>query len=135
MPPSTIPFALVVDDDPIIRLDVCQILDEAGYRCLEAETGDEAKTILDQRADAITLVFSDIDMPGETDGLALARHIFTCCPDTDVVLASARFQPKDGDLPGSATFIDKQFEASVVIQHLQRKLPDGRKPDPLKQAV
>lgn len=54
---------------------------------------------------------------------------------TDVVLASGRFQPKDGDLPGSATFIGKPFDASVVIQHLKRKLPDGRKPDPLKQAV
>ncbi|WP_197075308.1 MULTISPECIES: hypothetical protein [unclassified Sphingomonas] len=35
------PFALIVDDDGIIRMDACDILSDAGFRPLEAENVDE----------------------------------------------------------------------------------------------
>ena len=39
---STKPYALAVDDDPLILLGVCDILDESGFRCLEAMNVQEA---------------------------------------------------------------------------------------------
>lgn len=129
---ATTPYALVVDDDPIIQMDACQILEEAGYRCLTADTGDEAKVILDDHGAAIMLVFSDIEMPGETDGFALARYVLASSPDTDVVLASGRVTPAAHELSEGVTFIAKPFTTGVVINHLSRTLPDQRKPVPLR---
>ncbi|WP_235518097.1 hypothetical protein [Sphingomonas sp. Leaf208] len=42
---STVPYALVVDDDPLIMMDTTSILEDAGFRFYEAMDGDEAKRI------------------------------------------------------------------------------------------
>ena len=41
-PPSDTPYALVVDDDFIIRMDATDILEQAGFQVLDASHGDEA---------------------------------------------------------------------------------------------
>lgn len=38
-------------------------------------------------------------------------------------------------MPDRATFIPKPFDNNTVISHLQEKLPDGKKPEPLKKVV
>jgi hypothetical protein len=38
-------------------------------------------------------------------------------------------------MPEKATFIGKPFSAAIVHEHLRAKLPDGKKPEPLKTAV
>lgn len=40
--PSTAPYALVVDDDALLRMDVVDILTDAGFRTFEAQDGDKA---------------------------------------------------------------------------------------------
>ena len=54
---STVPYALVVDDDPIILIDVCNILEEVGFRFYEASNGVAAKELLEHHADKVTLLF------------------------------------------------------------------------------
>lgn len=132
---STIPYALVVDDDALILMHACDILEEAGFRFYEAGTGDEAKTLLDQVADNVTLLFSDVEMPGETDGFALARHVSEVWPWIEIVIASGRVTPSANDLPPRATFISKPFNNEMVHEHLRKTLPDKKKPEPLKRAV
>lgn len=119
------PYALVVDDDAM----------EAGFRCLEASTGDEAVEVLKKHDDSITLLFTDVEMPGSMNGFALARHVAKHWPDVEIVVASGRISPADGDMPEKATFISKPFSADLVHNHLREKLPDGKKPEPLKQAI
>ena len=75
MTTSTVPYALAVDDDPIILMDICGILEDAGFRCHSVDDGDAAKDMLPEHAEGITLLFSDVEMPGDTDGFALARHV------------------------------------------------------------
>jgi CheY-like chemotaxis protein len=68
------PFALVVDDDALIRMDAVHILEEAGFRALEAAAPEEALSVLEQRGDRIQLLFTDVQMPpSEHDGFYLAR--------------------------------------------------------------
>ena len=86
-------------------------------------------------ADSITLLFSDVEMPGGTDGFALARHVSSTYPWIEIVIASGRIKPESGDMPENATFIGKPFSAKMVHDHLRDKLPDGKKPEPLKRAV
>lgn len=132
---STVPYALVVDDDPLILMHACEILEEAGFRFYEAGSGDEAKDLLAELAESVTLLFSDVEMPGETSGFDLAYYVAGRWPWIEIVIASGRIVPAKGDMPAKATFLGKPFNHSMVIDHLKRTLPDGKKPEPLKQAI
>lgn len=129
------PYAIAVDDDPMILLNVTGILEDAGFRTYDADTGDAVLTMLPACADNVILLFSDVDMPGETNGFALARHVAERYPWIEIVIASGRVTPELGDMPDKATFIAKPFTAGMVHAHLRRTLPDGKKPAPLKAAV
>jgi DNA-binding NtrC family response regulator len=135
MPLSTVPYALVVDDDPLIMMDTTSILEDAGFRFYEAMDGDEAKQILAAKWESIILLFSDVDMPGETNGFALARHVAEHWPAIEIVIASGHVLPKTGDMPEKATFISKPFNKRMVHEHLREMLPDNKLPEPLKKAV
>ncbi|WP_419815540.1 response regulator [Glacieibacterium sp.] len=132
---STDPYALVVDDDPLILMDACGILEDAGFRFFEAGTGDEAKLLLAEHAESVTLLFSDVEMPGETDGFALARYVAEHWPWIEIVIASGRIKPEADQMPDKATFLSKPFNHDMVLDHLRKTLPDGKKPEPLKRAA
>lgn len=135
METSTVPYALAVDDEPLILMDISDILEDAGFRTYEADSGDAAILMLPEYAHTITLLFSDVDMPGDTNGFALARHVAENYPWIEIVIGSGRVSPEAGDLPEKATFLSKPFNAQMILGHLRETLPDGKKPEPLKTAV
>lgn len=135
METSTVPYALAVDDEPFILMDITGILENAGFRTLEADSGDAAILMLPEYAHTITLLFSDVDMPGDTNGFALARHVAENYPWIEIVIGSGRVSPEEGDMPAKATFLSKPFNAQMIFEHLRETLPDGKKPEPLKTAV
>ena len=84
---------LVVEDNPAVRQVALSTLHSLGFKVLEAETGDEAARLLKTEND-ITLVLSDVRMPGELNGIDLARLIQREQPDIQVLLTTGYF---DGD--------------------------------------
>lgn len=80
-------LALLVEDDAEVRSVVRRALLGLGYSVLEAETGAEALTILDQ-TEHIELVLTDIVMPGGVDGQAVARYARDTCGVPLVALMS-----------------------------------------------
>ena len=76
---GTAPRILIVDDEPLVRTVLLLLVEEAGYRATEAATADEAISLL--RADRFAAVISDLEMPGEMNGLDLAWCISTSWPD------------------------------------------------------
>ncbi|WP_010219280.1 response regulator [Sphingomonas sp. PAMC 26621] len=132
---STVPYALVVDDDPLIMMDTTSILEDAGFRFHEAMDGDDAKLVLAEHWENIILLFSDVDMPGKTNGFALARHVAEHWPAIEIVIASGHVLPRAGEMPEKATFISKPFNRRMIHEHLRKTLPDNKLPEPLKKAV
>ncbi|MEO1909274.1 MAG: response regulator [Paracoccus sp. (in: a-proteobacteria)] len=129
------PYALVVDDDFLIRMDACEILKEAGFRCFKAATGEAALEILDKHGSEIQLLFTDVQMPpGEMTGFELAQVCARDWPDIGILVASGGTMPEPGEMPEGAVFIGKPFSAQIVHDHLQEILPDGKKPEPLKNS-
>ena len=124
--------ALVVDDDGLLRMDVADMLEEAGFLTLEAEDVDGAMAVLDRHHDAIALLFSDVEMPGARDGFALAREVAVRWPAIAVVIASGRRRPEPGDLPDGVRFIAKPFSAELVHGHLREIMPEHRRPRKLQ---
>ncbi|PXW66003.1 response regulator [Methylobacterium sp. B4] len=129
---STTPYALVVDDDGFIRMDAMDILEQAGFRTLEASDGDKAMLLLAERQALIVLLFTDVQMPGSRNGFAVARETAERWPHIAIVVASGQAQPGPGDMPEGARFINKPFTADMVHDHLKEILPEGRKPSPLR---
>lgn len=132
---TTVPFALVVDDDALILMHACDILEDAGFRFYEAGDGDAAMRLLEKYAENVILLFTDVEMPGSIDGFQLARTVDERWPDIEIVVASGRLHPEPGDMPDRATFISKPFSRDTVHNHLRSTLPDGKKPRQLLRAV
>lgn len=117
------PYALVTDDDPLIRMDAAAILEEAGFRTMEAGHVDEAIGVLSEHHPSIVLLFTDVHMPGTRDGFALARQTARCWPHIAIVVASGQATPNDGDMPEGARFIAKPFSAALVHSHVREFCP------------
>jgi len=129
------PYALVVDDDALIRMDASAILNDSGFRCFDAGTPEQALEILARSGQSIQLLFSDVQMPPSTlTGYDLAHSCARDWPEVSILIASAGPAPGPGDMPAGAEFISKPFSAEVVREHLKKVLPDGRQPPPLKTA-
>ena len=70
--------------------------------------------------DDVTLLFSDVEMPGDTDGFALAHYVAEHWPWIEIVIASGNVKPGPGDMPDKATFIGKPFNDRMVHRHSGR---------------
>lgn len=127
------PYALIVEDEGLIRMDAVDILEQAGFRTLEASTGDQAHELLCQHQQEVVLLFTDVQMPGSRDGFTLARETAKAYPHISIVVASGQSRPGPGDMPEGARFIDKPFSAHIVHHHVQKVMPDDQKPAPLKR--
>lgn len=128
------PYALVVDDEVIIRMDAAMLLEDHGFGVFEAANAGQALVILREHYRIVTLLFTDVDMPGSVmDGFALARHTAEHWPDIGILVASGRRAPEPGDMPDGAMFVPKPFSAEIVRDRLKELLPDDRRPDPLKE--
>ena len=132
---SSQPYALVVDDDGLIRMNAMDILEEAGFRTFEASDGDSAMALLECQNALIVLLFTDVHMPGSRDGFAVARETARQWPHISIVVASGEAKPGPGDLPEGARFVGKPFSAAMIHNHLAEILPDGQKPEPLRSKI
>src|SRR3712207_9139809 len=69
------PVVLLVEDEPLARMTAADELEEAGFQVLEAANADVALKVLEARSDEVQVLFTDVDMPGSMDGLALAEQV------------------------------------------------------------
>ncbi|MEE7451310.1 response regulator [Methylobacterium radiotolerans] len=126
------PYALVTDDDALVRMTALDILEDAGFRTFEAENAEDALVVLREHHASIVVLFTDVNMPGPMDGFGLARETARDWPHVSILVASGRHKPGPGEMPEGAHFVGKPFSAEVVYDRLKQMLPDGQKPDPLK---
>jgi CheY-like chemotaxis protein len=108
---------LVVEDDPVLRMDAATMLEEAGLDVVQLETGDSALAYVLEQSEAVGAVFSDVQMPGDTDGLDLAAYIATNWPGITIVLTSGHVHPTR-DLPGNIKFVSKPWVPEEVLAAL-----------------
>lgn len=116
---------LVVEDEPLMRAMAADIFTNAGYRVHEASNAAAALTILQDRGD-IGTVFTNIEMPGEMNGVGLARTICRRWPRIRVLVTSGRGFPEDCALPAGTGFIAKPYRCKQVLAELQALMPSGR---------
>lgn len=115
---------LLVEDDPLLRMTLAEVLGEAGFVVLEAEDAESALGLLAAHDD-LALLLTDISLPG-ADGFALARAARRLRPGLPVVYASGRLTETDPDraLPG-APFLAKPFSVSAALETLNGAMGRG----------
>jgi two-component system, response regulator PdtaR len=114
---------LVVEDDVFERMGASDMFLDAGYRVLEAGNADEALRFFETDA-GITLLFTDVSMPGSMNGADLARCVATRWPGVGIILASGR--PRPDKLPPSMRFHEKPYTpADILRQAREMMLPLG----------
>lgn len=116
-----LPRILVVEDEFIIRLHISDYLRDFGYTVSEASSGDEALVILAAGAD-FDIVYTDVRMPGRTDGLALLDFIRRTRPGVVVVVTSGHLHPSLAMAAGAAGFIAKPCEPEMIVCALMKAL-------------
>lgn len=89
--PPAASTVLVVEDDFFVRSCAVEALSECGFAVLEAANGPDGLRILEGAH--VDVVFTDINMPGEFDGLGLAWRVRHRWPDIAVVITSGRGCP------------------------------------------
>src|SRR5580692_8986644 len=102
------PVVLIVEDETLIRIHAVDMVRFAGFDVLEAQNADEAISILEDRPD-ITVVFTDVQMPGSMDGMKLAAAIRGRWPPIKILATSGLHGIDKNDLPAGSRFLPKPY--------------------------
>src|SRR5260370_9233013 len=108
-PTGSLSNVRVVEDEMLLRMRAVDIVEGAGFTAVEAVNADEALAILEARSD-ISLLFSDIQMPGSMDGLKLAHAVHERWPAIKIILVSGKVELPDADKPAHSRFFRKPME-------------------------
>jgi two-component system, response regulator PdtaR len=119
------PAVLVVEDEPLVRALAADVLEEAGFVVIEAPSADYALVVLDKRSD-VAVVFTDVEMPGNQNGLDLARFVSDHYPNITIVIASGRVRPGPGEIPPNALFLPKPYRPEALTNALCKFAPKIR---------
>jgi two-component sensor histidine kinase/CheY-like chemotaxis protein len=122
--PAEVPKVLIVEDEMILRMRAVDIVEDAGFHPIEAVNADEAISILESRSD-ISLLFTDIQMPGSMDGLKLAHAVHDRWPSIKIILVSGQVRPSDAERPADSRYFGKPLGVEQMIAELQAMVGEG----------
>lgn len=115
---SKTPAVLIVEDEPLVRLDAVRAIEDAGFEVVEAANADEAIRILENRSD-IQVVFTDIQMPGSIDGLKLAHAVRNRWPPIKIIVTSGHHLVSENDLPEGGRFFAKPYDSTQITNTIR----------------
>jgi DNA-binding response OmpR family regulator len=115
--PKARPLILVVEDEALVRMTLVDVLEDAGFKVIEAVHADEALRVLKAVSDIQALVTD-----GSINGFELARRVRTERQEIGILIASGRAAPKVGDLPDGALFIGKPVHPETLVRLLKTLL-------------
>ena len=113
---------LVVDDDPVVRRTLIQMIREHGEEAAAAASGEEALVALSRTP--FRLVLTDVRLPGMS-GLDLLREVRARYPQIGVVLVSGFGSVEmavEAMQEGALDFLLKPFDLARVAEVLERTL-------------
>jgi two-component system, response regulator PdtaR len=111
------PLALVVDDEEILRMFAAGLLEEHGFEVIEAENAAAALRELEAHRD-VRLLFTDIQMPGRSNGMDLAREVHARWPSVLLVITSGQVRPRDSEIPDDGRFIEKPYNEADLFNEV-----------------
>ena len=109
---------LVVEDEMLVSMVVEDALCDAGHIVLTAESADKALEVLSENDD-ISILLTDVNMPGSMNGLELAARVRTERPEIKIIVASGRQHVESGRMPSDSLFLPKPYLPKDIIGAVQ----------------
>lgn len=119
---------LLAEDEPMVRQLVRAVLEQGGYRVLEAADGTEALRLAEAHSGPIHLLLTDVVMPG-ISGRELTERLADQRSETQVVFMSGYTDDavvRHGVLHAGVAFIQKPFTPSLLLRKVQEVLGEGK---------
>ena len=114
---------LLIEDEPLIRMSTSAMLEDGGYTVLEAGDAVEAQALLASHPE-ISIVVTDVQMPGAMDGLALTSLLKRNHSHIRVLITSGRTGVEEAREHGASNYLSKPYTADAMQKALE-KLPFG----------
>ena len=117
---------MIVDDLPVYRAKIRELLTNAGYRCIEAADGGEAVQKYD--AESPDAVLMDLNLP-VMDGIAALQEIRADYPDAKIAMLSAYGSHNATELArahGAVDFVVKTASSATILQCVSTLLRESR---------
>ena len=109
---------MVVEDEPILRQNLCDLLNLLDYNVLDAANGLEALDVYNQHRDDISLILSDIVMP-QMGGLDMCRHLRLTDDNVQIILMSgysSELSPDELKELNVGAFLPKPMQPEILAQ-------------------
>jgi DNA-binding NtrC family response regulator len=117
---------LIVDDQPSVRFGLRSLLETEGYRVLEAETGEQAISLITDNAPQLILL--DLKLP-DTDGLSLLPRIKAIDDEAPIIILTAHGAIEtaiNALKSGAENFLTKPFDADSLLILIGRTIDQSR---------
>lgn len=103
------PIAVIVEDEFIIRELAASVFEDLNYRIVGFGTADDALGFIHENHQSIRWIYTDVRMPGQIDGEALARQVGSAYPDLRIIISSGHARLRAEDLGQGMTFVAKPW--------------------------
>lgn len=115
---------LLVEDEPSLRDMTRHILEQQGYKVLDAGNGQEAMRVFEQNRDSVDVLLTDIVMP-QMNGKELADRLQEQRPDLKIIFMSGytnEFLTQHGIPAQADNLVQKPFTSQTLNTMLRKKL-------------
>jgi DNA-binding NtrC family response regulator len=120
--------ALIVEDEPYVRELAAALLEETELDVVEVETAEAALDYLKDQGSEVAMMFADVRLPGEMDGVQLAKAACTLWPTVRIVLTSGDHGIALADLPDCVTFMPKPWRGLDVLVQAEKAVHEPQPP-------
>lgn len=109
----------IVEDEPIVR-DIAMVeLEDRGFSVVDFATADAALPYLEKNGGAVSLVVTDVQMPGAVNGLELVALLRRWWPQLKVLVTSGGPLVNPSLLPPTARFLSKPWRPADMASRVQ----------------
>jgi CheY-like chemotaxis protein len=114
------PMALVVENDDDERALAAVLLEESEMDVVECSSAEAALAVMERTGDRVAMVFTDLRLAGNMDGVELAQLLDARCPNVSVLVTSGSPGDRLGKLPVRASYIQKPWRPLEVLMAAER---------------
>jgi DNA-binding response OmpR family regulator len=117
--PAGTPTIMIVEPDIHVRVVVADYLRDCGYKVIEGKKAEDVHKML-AAGEAIDIVITEIELPGDVDGFTLARDVRQLRPSIDIILSSgaAKTADKAGSLCDEGP-LEKPYHPEDLLRRIK----------------
>jgi two-component system, response regulator PdtaR len=105
---------LIVEDEVLAGEYLEFVLQKAGYEVVNTASAEEAIAVLEHRRD-ISLIITDINLPGLMNGLKLAAAVKDRWPPINIIIVTGYSAPESDEIPAGSLFVAKPYDAQKMV--------------------